>query len=91
MAAITGMELLHGTDFGRALLQHLPKELTRIVIDIPVTDIVKIYYQGVDASALLDLKWGDEFGKIEIVSVDGPMLNRTHIWPEPSEGCGDDE
>ena len=75
MASITGMELLHGTDFGRALLQRLPKELTRIVIDIPATDIVRIYYQGVNASALLDLKWGDELGRIDIVSSQETIVN----------------
>ena len=65
-----GADLMNKTKFGKSLSKKLAMpmdKITRIIIDIPADGFVRIYYETVDSSSLLDLKWGNDIGKIEII------------------------
>ena len=36
----------------------VPRNCTRVVIDIPVNDLVKVYYEVYGDERLLDVNWG---------------------------------
>jgi len=65
--AISGQRFWHSTEFGKALAEILPPQVERVIIDIPIQGMVRIYYQSFDVDKILDLKWGDVLPKIEIV------------------------
>jgi len=65
--AISGMELWHNTELGKALAKVLPPQLTRVIIDIPVYGAVKIYYASIETGPTLDLKWDEIIERVEVV------------------------
>lgn len=65
--AISGFEFWQQTEFGKALAQILPPGLQRVIIDIPVEGLVKIYYQSVDTNTVLNLDWGNIIQQFEVV------------------------
>ena len=54
-----GYTFWHETELGKALAKRLPRRCTRVIIDIPIKGLVKIYYATVDTGPVLDLKWDD--------------------------------
>jgi hypothetical protein len=71
---MTGHTFWHETELGRALAKRLPRRCTRVIIDIPVMGVVKIYYATVDSGPVLDLKWDDVIEQIEICKPKEPGL-----------------
>jgi len=80
--AMTGFKLFNNTKMGKALREILPKQTTRVIIDIPANDSVKLYYQTVDSTAILGIDWGVEIlPKIEIIDADKNKQNK-EMWNE---------
>jgi len=65
---ISGVDFWHNTEFGKALAEVLPPKLTRVIIDIPINDVVKIYYASVETGPILDLKWDEIIEQFEVVT-----------------------
>ena len=68
---MTGIEFWHGTELGRALAGKLPPQLTRIILDIPVEGLVKIYYASIDTGPVLDLKWDEVIEHFDVCKPSG--------------------
>lgn len=47
------------TEFGKALAKIVPNQCTRVVIDIPVDDVVTIHYTTVAAEKIVNMPWQD--------------------------------
>ena len=67
--AMTGMQFWHETELGRALAKKLPPMITRVIIDIPFNEAVKIYYSSVDTGPILDLRWDEIIKHIKIEEI----------------------
>jgi len=65
--AISGVELWHNTELGKALRKVLPPELTRVIIDIGIDSPVSIYYASLDTGPIVDLKWDEIIERCEVV------------------------
>lgn len=71
MRAMDGQEFWYETELGKALAKRLPGGCTRIIIDIPVEGLVKIYYATVDSGPVLGLKWDDVIEQFDICKPSG--------------------
>jgi len=80
--AISGVELWHNTELGKALRKVLPRELTRVIIDIGIDSPVRIYYASLDTGPIVDLKWDEIIERCEIVK---PVDSA--IYPRWSDMC----
>jgi len=65
--AISGVELWHNTELGKALKKVLPPEITRVIIDIGINEPVKIYYASINTGPIVDLKWDEIIERCEVV------------------------
>jgi len=77
---MTGIRFWQETALGKALAARLPKEVTRVIIDIPAEDLVKIYYASVNSGPLLDLKWDDVIEYFGLCTPSG--MNECQTKPE---------
>jgi len=75
---ISGIDFWHNTEFGKALARVLPPKLTRVIIDIDIHDVVKIYYASIETGPILDLKWDEIIDQFEVVKPAVPAVP----WPE---------
>jgi hypothetical protein len=80
--AITGLGLFQETELGKALRKVLPPRLTRVIIDIPVGEVAKIYYASIDSGPIVDLKWDQIIEQFEVVS---PQKNAKKLTTESTE------
>lgn len=72
---MSGYQLWHETELGKALEKVLPPKITRVIIDIPVDGAAKIYYSSVDCQSVLNLNWDEIIQYCEIVKLDDKITN----------------
>ena len=58
------------TSLGKQLMQLVPEGTTRVVVDISLDDVVKIYYEVNHSEPILNLDWAKAFDSATLVKLE---------------------
>ena len=82
------------TSLGKQLMQLVPEGTTRVVVDISLDDVVKIYYEVNHSEPILNLDWAKAFDSATLVALkraerdkpaDAPDKSKVETVPETTE------
>lgn len=58
----------------------VPPEVTRIIIDIPLDDCVRVYYECLADEAMFSIEMADMLSGAEVISVTGGPEPKLKTW-----------